>query len=410
MESRHVTTPFGRRPITLALVSRQIATKEIRSDKTTDKWKVFRDASEARKFLGVQDRSLAVLEALLSFYPENELRQGCQLVVFPSNAQLTLRAHGIAGATLRRHLALLVEAGLIVRRDSANGKRYARKNKSGSVESAFGFDLSPLLMRAEELAQLAQRVCADRIAYRRAKEDLTICRRDVRKLISAAIGEGADGHWQKLEAVYLELVRRIPRAPVLSDLHGLLEEMEMLREAVLNVLNIKQKAEFLSANDDHNEHHKQSSNTESLYELEPGSDVEERAMPCQNREPANVALKVFPLDMVLRACPEIVAYGPNGRVASWRDLTSASVIVRSMLGVTPSAYQETCDAIGPQNAAVMIACILERAGHINSAGGYMRALTSKSKRGQFSLGPVLMSLLRAKGICARSVHDHGALP
>ncbi|HEV7437638.1 MAG TPA: helix-turn-helix domain-containing protein, partial [Pseudorhizobium sp.] len=87
MQDGHVTTPFGRRPMTLALVRQQMAVSEIKPGKTAEKWKVFRDASEARPLLGLQDRSLAVLDALLSFFPDNELRQDRQLIVFPSNAQ-----------------------------------------------------------------------------------------------------------------------------------------------------------------------------------------------------------------------------------------------------------------------------------------------------------------------------------
>ncbi|ULJ74511.1 plasmid replication protein RepC [Rhizobium gallicum] len=397
MQSEHVTTPFGRRPVTLALVKRQIATKEIKSGKSADKWKIFRDVSEARVLLGLQDRSLAILDALLSFYPENELRQDAGLVVFPSNAQLTLRAHGIAGATLRRHLAALVEAGLIFRKDSANGKRYARKDKAGAIESAFGFDLSPLLMRAEELARIAQQVAADRVALRRAKETLTVCRRDIRKLITAAIEEGADGDWEKIECVYVGLVRRLPRSPSLRDLAGLLDEMNMLQEEILNTLDLQQKAGNISTNDAHNEHHKQNSNTESINELEPSSEKEQGARSSRTHDQKSEPMKAFPLGMVLRACPEIAAYGPGGAVGSWRDLMAAAVTVRSMLGVSPSAYQEACQAMGPENAAATIACILERAGHINSAGGYLRDLTSKTTRGEFSLGPVLMALLRANG-------------
>ncbi len=48
-----------------------------------------------------------------------------------------------------------------------------------------------------------------------------------------------------------------------------------------------------------------------------------------------------------------------------------------------------------------IACILERAGHIHSAGGYLRDLTAKAGRGEFSLGPVIMALLRANGADSR---------
>lgn len=101
--------------------------------------------------------------------------------------------------------------------------------------------------------------------------------------------------------------------------------------------------------------------------------------------------------MVLKACPQIVDYGPGGAIGSWRDLMSAAVVVRSMLGVSPSAYQDACEIMGPENAAATIACVLERAGQINSAGGYLRDLTSKAGRGEFSLGPVLMALLRVHG-------------
>ncbi|TCA37996.1 replication initiation protein RepC [Rhizobium leguminosarum bv. viciae] len=397
MQIGSVTTPFGRRPVTLALVKRQIETSKIKPGKTADKWKVFRDASEARELLGLQDRSLAVLDALLSFHPDTELRQDAQLIVFPSNTQLTLRAHGIAGATLRRHLALLVEAGLIVRKDSANGKRYARKDKAGAIDSAFGFDLSPLLMRTDELAMMAQQVVADRFALRRAKENLTICRRDVRKLISAAIEEGASGNWGNIEETYIGLVGRIPRVPTLSDVNSILDEMELLLQEAVNILEMQQKDENNSTNGDQSERHIQNSNTESINELEPSSENEQGAKAVDDDRPRREPVRNFPLGMVMRACPEIAIYGPGGTIGSWREMMGAAVVVRSMLGVSPSAYQEACEVMGPESAATAIACILERAGHINSPGGYLRDLTRKAARGEFSLGPALMALLRVDG-------------
>lgn len=403
MQIGSVTTPFGRRPMTLALVKRQIETNEIKSGKTADKWKVFRDASEARELLGLQDRSLAVLDALLSFHPDNELRQDAQLIVFPSNAQLTLRAHGMAGATLRRHLALLIEAGLIVRKDSANGKRYARKDEAGAIESAFGFDLSPLLLRVDELAMMAQQVVADRFALRRAKENLTICRRDVRKLISAAIEEGASGNWESIEAIYISLVGRIPRSPTLSDVNSILNEMELLHQEILNILETQQKDENISTNGDHSERHIQNSKPEYIRESEPSSRDEQGGRAVDDNRPQREPVRNFPLGMVMRACPEIAMYGPGGCIGNWREMMGAAVVVRSMLGVSPSAYQDACEVLGPENAAAAIACILARAGHINSPGGYLRDLTRKAARGEFSLGPVLMALLRAHGQGDRAV-------
>jgi replication initiation protein RepC len=74
---------------------------------------------------------------------------------------------------------------------------------------------------------------------------------------------------------------------------------------------------------------------------------------------------------------------------------SAAVVVRSMLGVSPSAYQDACENMGPENAATSMACILERANFISSAGGYLRDLTRRSERGEFSLRPMIMALLKS---------------
>ena len=108
-------------------------------------------------------------------------------------------------------------------------------------------------------------------------------------------------------------------------------------------------------------------------------------------------LKSFPLGVVLQACPQISDYAAGGAIGSWRELMSAAVTVRAMLGVSPSAYQDACDIMGPENAATVIACILERGGHINSAGGYLRDLTRRTERGEFALGPMLMALYRSNG-------------
>ncbi|MCW0001766.1 plasmid replication protein RepC [Pararhizobium sp. YC-54] len=395
MQTGSVTTPFGRRPMTLALVRRQTALCSIKQGKTADKWKVFRDASAAMELLGIQSNSLAVLDALLSFYPDNELRQDAQLIVFPSNAQLSLRAHGMAGATLRRHIAILVDSGLIVRKDSANGKRFARKDSAGQIESAFGFDLSPLLARSDELAILAQQVMAKRAALKKAKESLTICRRDVRKLITAAMEEGAEGDWQAIEDIYVALVRRTARVPTLADVTSVLEEMVMLREEIVSRLEKHEDSENSSTNDAHSERHIQNSKPESIYEFEPSSRRELGAKLSEVRRTKSEPIRALPLGVVLKACPTISDYGPGGVVGNWRDLMSAAIVVRSMLGVSPSAYQEACEAMGAENAAAAVACILERANFINSAGGYLRDLTRRSARGEFSLGPMIMALLKA---------------
>ncbi|MBY5701089.1 plasmid replication protein RepC [Rhizobium leguminosarum] len=396
MQTGNVTTPFGRRPMTLDLVKRQLSTAKIKPGKSVDKWRVYRSACEARATLGLRDRALAVLNALLTFFPQQELSEESNLVVFPSNAQLAIRANGIAGTTLRENLARLVQVGLIQRNDSPNGKRYARKGNHGEIETAYGFSLAPLLARAEELAIMAQQVSEENRRLRIIKERITITRRDIHKLITAAVEEGAAGNWQAVEDALVSAIARLKAAKTVGALEACLDELTLLSEQAINMLKIQPVREKSGSNDSENRHHIQNSNTEPLNELEPRSrkEQDERAA-AKPKSPAE-PIKAFPLGMVLRACPQISDYATGGAISHWRQLMTAAVVVRTMLNVSPSAYQEACKAMGPENAAVAMACVLERAGHINSPGGYLRDLTRRAARGEFSLGPMLMALLRTR--------------
>ncbi|MBY5586443.1 replication initiation protein RepC [Rhizobium leguminosarum] len=431
MESGYVTTPFGRRPMSLGMLASQQLAETIEPGMKRSKWKLFRAICEARPALGVTDRALTVLDALLTFYPDDEISEEKGLIVFPSNAQLSLRARGMTPATLRRHLAVLVEAGLILRKDSPNGKRYARRDRAGAIGEAFGFSVAPLLARAVEIESLAAQAVADRELLRVTRERLTVCRRDISKLIEAALEEGVSGNWEGISAMFRALLARIPRVATVEDLAPLLDEMGLLRAEIVNMLERRIKAKKIDANESQIEHHKQNSNPDSLYELEPSFDTKQGEKAAADNDPnagpsderrlkqqkpsggmsnraggaadpgAGPGLKSFPLGLVLQACPSILDYGPGGSIGNWRDLMSAAVVVRSMLGVSPSAYEEACSGMGPENAATVIACILERGGHINSPGGYLRDLTRRTERGEFAIGPMLMALVRANGPTVR---------
>ena len=403
MQVESVTTPFGRRPMTLTMLAAQVATKDVRDDACVDKWKLYRALCEARGKLGITDRALAVLNALLSFYPKQELSQEQGLIVFPSNAQLSLRANGMPEATLRRHLAVLVSAGLLIRKDSANGKRYARRDGEGRLDEAFGFSLAPLVARAEEIEFKAAEVIAERQQLQRLREQLTICRRDVVKLIETALDEGAPGNWDAIHQDYRAAMASLPRNSGAQQVAETLGRMEELRSTIIIRLEKLANVRKTNGNAYQSERHIQNSKPDSISELEPSSRNELGAKPEEEPRREPEPLKPFPLGMVLRACPDISAYGPGGAISSWRDMMSAAVVVRSMLGVSPSAYQEACEVMGPENAATAMACILEKGGQINSAGGYLRDLTRKASRGEFSLGPMLMALLRTAGLEVRRV-------
>ena len=403
MQSHSPTTPFGRRSLTLAHVASQMVATARPPEKVVHKWKIYQAICAARPRLGVSERSLSVLNALLTFHPETALTGEEDLIVFPSNHLLSLRAHGMPASTLRRHLAVLVDAGLVVRRDSPNGKRYARKDGTGEIELAFGFDLSPLVVRSEEFESLAAAVETEARALKLVRERITLCRRDIAKMIATGIEEGVPtrrggqgpADWQEVHAAFRAIVDQIPRTATQQQLEPIAEELSQLADDVLNLLETHIKSENLSANESHIERHIQNSNPNPSIDLEPVLQEGRAARAEPKPQPSSAAEGSYPLGMVLNACPDIVDYAKGG-ISSWRDFLATAAVVRSMLGISPSAWEEAQTVMGGMQAAVVVACILQRGTAIRSAGGYLRGLTRKAEAGEFSLGPILMSQINSR--------------
>ena len=110
----------------------------------------------------------------------------------------------------------------------------------------------------------------------------------------------------------------------------------------------------------------------------------------------------YPLGMVLEACPDIVQFARWG-ISSWREFLATASFVRSNLGISPSAWEDAVSAMGEEGAAVIVAAILQKGDAIKNPGGYLRNLAERASAGQFSLGPVLMALLRVKLSGARKL-------
>ncbi|MBS7590119.1 plasmid replication protein RepC [Ancylobacter defluvii] len=392
------TTPFGRRPMTLGQISSQLRAKAVATDAVAHKWQVFHDIRNARELLGATDRALAILEALLTFHPETALTPDSGLVVFPSNEHLISRANGMSPATLRRHLAVLVQCGLVIRRDSPNGKRYARKGRGGEIEQAYGFDLTPILARAAEFKDLANAVEAEKKAFKRVKEKLTICRRDIVKMIDAGIGEGVPADWRRFRREYETIIGRLPRTAPRQVLETIAQALEALWLDINSVLESFVKSEDSNANESHSERHKQNSNPDSIYEIEQAfrKDEEASGSVAETDNLRSLPKRDLPLGMVLSACPDVVDYAKGREIRTWRDFFAAAEQARPALGISPSAWMEAQEAMGAENAAITVAAILQRAERISSGGGYLRNLVERARDGKFTVWPMVMALLRAK--------------
>ncbi|MGB3388506.1 MAG: plasmid replication protein RepC [Pseudaminobacter sp.] len=393
------TTPFGRRPMTLGMISSQVTARAVPKDATVHKWHVFQDIKDARLALGTTDRGLAILNALLSFHPDTALYGDSGLIVWPSNEQLIGRANGMSPATLRRHLANLVDCGLVIRRDSPNGKRFARKGQGGEVEQAYGFDISPIVARAAEFKDLAETVRAEKKAFRVVKERLTICRRDIVKMIDAGLEEGVPANWGRVQQTYQVIVSRIPRTAPRQVLEEIADELEELWSEIRDALESFVKTPNLNANESQIERHIQNSKPDSKFESESGlgNKNEASANVAETDNVRSLPKRELPLGIVLDACPNMLwLVKGGGGIRNWREFLAAAEVARPTMGISPSAWEEARTAMGEQQAAIAIAAIYQRQDQINSAGGYLRSLTDRAKAGKFSVWPMVMALLRAK--------------
>jgi replication initiation protein RepC len=367
--------------------------------KPVNKWELLRELSKAQADFGVSERDLTVLQGLLSFFPDDALGGNTEMVVFPSNKAICERLNGMPCSTMRRHLARLVEAGLLMRRDSPNGKRYVRKH--GEERVAFGFDLSPLYCRSDEVARAAEAVREAEDRVRRLREVVSLMRRDLAAL--AEFGEEIQpglGLFDQFRDKAVLTARALRRKLTLEELSALRADLEALLDHARNVID-GPETEEMNTNGANIERHHHISNEESI-DLEPAlekgeaaagaPDVETDAPGADVEEADTKRVPKIPLHLVIAGCPSLKTFY-QGDIRHWHQLFDAACHVRPAMGISASAWEEAQRFMGPEQASIVVVTMLERFAAIRSPGGYLRALTSKAAAGEFSCGPMVMALM-----------------
>lgn len=367
--------------------------------KPVNKWELLRELSKAQAAFGVSERDLTVLQGLLSFFPDDALGGNAEMVVFPSNKAICERLNGMPCSTMRRHLARLVEAGLLMRRDSPNGKRYVRKH--GEERVAFGFDLSPLYCRTEEIARAAEAVREAEDRVRRLREVVSLMRRDLAAL--AEFGEEIQpgiGLWDQLRDKAVLTARALRRKLTLEELSAFRADLEALLDRARNVIDGPEREE-MNTNDASFERHHHNSNKDSI-DLEPALEKggaaadapdDETDVPVADVGEADTRrVPKIPLHLVIAGCPSLKTFY-QGDIRHWHQLFDAACHVRPAMGISASAWEEAQRFMGPEQASIVVVAMLERFADIRSPGGYLRALTTKAAAGEFSCGPMIMALM-----------------
>ncbi|MEP3329749.1 plasmid replication protein RepC [Sedimentitalea sp.] len=320
---------------------------------TADKWALLATLTDAAQDVGLNHRTLSVLRALLSFYPARTLpHDPGTAVVFPSNATLSKRLNGMPESTLRRHLAALVDVGVVSRQDSPNRKRFARR-----YGLAFGFDLSPLARAAEALTQTAEAARARHLRITALRDRLAFVR--ARLLEENAL----DADDPLLESARL-ILRRKTSEVALSSV------VDRLETLLITPVAKPADSEKMSGSGSQNERHIQSTNKKISVSKKDSSDV--------------------PLCDVLENCSEYSTYFPEFP-KDWQGLITASDRLHSMIGIERPTYEFALSRLGPTVTATLVLCMLEKIGQIRNPGGYLRALVTRAKEGKLNLRSMVFS-------------------
>ncbi len=367
--------------------------------------------------IGLKAGDMMLLDTLGAFTQAQDWEEGQRPIVWASNAYL-MEQTGFSLSALKRHARHLAEIGVISFQDSANGKRWGRRDAEGRIVEAYGFDLSPLSARVEEFEALYAQVQAERELCQRLKRQITVARRMIRARIEAAVGGALRGPWTQFTGLFEELLDRLPRR------HQASEQLERLLTWFKDLQERIEAAYLKAANLVENPDNKDIQITKKTRKMDPrevisephilitnqlnlvfgnSSETAETAGGVPNAPPeeqvdreledwvAEVRKKRAAIDLptIMQACPEFASWARNmgGFLKDWGDLHRVVGQLRPMIGISEHAWSVAQDRMGPQVATAAFALVFEKhsAGEVASPGGYLRGMVEKAGAGELHL-------------------------
>jgi replication initiation protein RepC len=341
-----------------------------------------------RKEFKLSDRDFSVLNGLAALALKRD-RRG-HLVVFASNNTLSQKANGMNIRTLRRRISNLLDCGIIRRRSSPNGKRYAHHDADGTVIVAYGFDISPLLERMQEFqTRVAQE------EYRRAMHKVA---RDQLSLLRLSFPIDSD------EDIILRTALR-RSSTTTAEMENLIEMFTAVNTVDDDKTNLDDLATqvILSATDGQNDLHLQSSIQSKIERIDEAlPDRTQNDAPCEDPDLKLKMSRTQPTyQEVILACPEAISFAQD-KPQNWNDLYIFSRWLAPMIGINHRVMNQAEISLGKTNLVMTLLAIVQMSGSIRSPSAYLRSLFQGKKAKTYSAPRLIKHLLRNQGSCAIS--------
>ncbi len=203
---------------------------------------------------------------------------------------------------------------------------------------------------------MAEAVRADALAQRFARETVSLLRRDCAKLLDALERNGgtepaSEPPADELRGRFLTLLAAYPRRSGPADISVLANGLEALALAVSAALTARVESNKISGSAAQHERHIQSSSPDvpanewAFGEEQKASSVPEASSMLASGNDSAIR-STYPLSSVLDACPQVQDFSLSG-IRSWGDLLQTADRIRPMLGISPTAWSDAQEAMGP---------------------------------------------------------------
>lgn len=320
--------------------------------------------------LGLSSSVISTLDAMISCLAPKRNHH----TVFASNSTLTFRRNGISARTIRRHVATLQEVGLLVRRDSPNRKRFTKHNSQTGQALRFGFDLSPLFDRLNEIFSMAAEVMKEReqIDYLRAK---------IRAAANASLIDNPH------DTMALNIFRVLRRKLTLEDCEAILSALPINQvEAESPDDETSDSTNTMTASDGQNVRHHHKSNKEHIDK----ENIQQKKQTTPRPSDAPITIPEL-----LSACPEAAEFSLR-RIETVHDVVAHARTLAPMIGISPQSYEEAQERLGALRVAATVWAIIQLQDKIKAVGAYFRSITTGSKSEGFSPEKLIRRLASAQ--------------
>ncbi|AOW50665.1 plasmid replication protein RepC [Acetobacter ascendens] len=417
----------GIRKITPAMVAAR-TTAEALPLQAVEMSDLYRYLRQGRSILGLTCQQTELLCYLIAFTQPADWSGEDDVLPVSTASNLDIQQRFDLGRTrVKTLLRELAEAGWLLYRDSPNGQRYRRSGPfAPRGQQAYGFDLSPLARRFDDLERAAQTALWRQQEGRRLHREVTMIARTIYALFQTADEAGLTvKDRQQILARTSALVgqRGTDRDPQWLD--PICQELRQIHDQLERDISYLQEVE----------HQPEETKASSLLTVESDPMGSPERPQYTNTNPSTLAKATVRADGFAENCIEATRSRPSSssRVAEHQasppsaadplrgfrakptfvlhiapifrqycssdrpaetQIIQAALYACEQLGISRHAWAQGQAVFGDYPNAVVIAAIAARtdAGEVRSPGGLLRAMISRYLSGQLALDRTLYGL------------------